>query len=145
MGLAIGGTVAYLNESTGEVENTITPGTVVGVIEENIRNNAKTSITVKNEGTVACYIRVALVANWVNEEGQICTRHEATAITPGKGWTLGADGYYYHTDPVKPGDRTANLLGEALQMTEDQDGCKLQVEVLSSAIQAAGGAVAEAW
>lgn len=145
LGLAIGGTVAYLNESTGEVENNITPGTVVGVIEETVKNNAKTSITVKNEGTVACYVRAAVVINWVNEDGDICTRHSNPGFVLGSGWEQGTDGYYYHTNPVKPGKSTSNLLGEKLVMTQEEDGCILQVEILSSAIQAAGGAMADAW
>jgi predicted ribosomally synthesized peptide with SipW-like signal peptide len=135
LGMAIGGTVAYLSDSTGDVENSLTPATVVGIIEETVRDNAKTSITVKNEGNVACYVRVALVTNWVNEDGDICTLHNDPGFTLGSGWTQGEDGYYYHTNPVKPGKSTSNLLGDKLVMTQAEDGCTMQVEILSSVIQ----------
>jgi len=145
LGLAVGGTAAYLSNSTDDVENNFSPATVVGTIQETVKNNVKTSITVRNDGNVACYIRVALVINWVNEDDDICTRHTIPTITPGTGWTLGEDGYYYHTDPVNPTESTANLLSAPLAMTQDEDLCEMQVEIVSSAIQAAGGAKADAW
>jgi len=136
LGLAIGGTVAYLSSSTDDVENEFKLATVGGNIEEDVENNVKTSITVKNTGTVACYVRVALVTNWVNAEGHICTNHSTDlGFTLGSGWTKGNDGYYYHTDPVKPTESTSNLLGTSIEMTQAADGCKMQIEVLSSVIQ----------
>ena len=137
LALAIGGTIAFLTDATADVENTFTPGQVVGTIVEKVDNNVKKSITVKNEGNIPCYVRVAMVTNWVNSEGQICTLHDAnlTVDYNTTDWELGTDGFYYHKAAVDPGDSTENLLKGNISLEEAADGCKLQVEVLSSVIQ----------
>ena len=148
LGLAIGGTVAFLIDTTDDVENTFTPAKVEISIDEDYSNNKKTSIKIENpdgDDKVPCYVRVALVTNWVIAEGenagQICTNGHSTDVTftPGDGWTKGGD------DPVPVRGKTSNLLGsDEIVLSQAQDGCKMQVEVVASAIQSTLGDTAQA-
>lgn len=152
LGLAIGGTIAYLIDQTAEVDNTFTPTKVEISIDENYNGSKKSSIKIENpDGTdkVPCYVRVALVTNWVIAEGenagQICANGHSTDVvfTIGSGWTKGDDGFYYHTDIVPVGGKTSDLLGSPIELARAEDGCKMQVEVVASAIQATDAAVAD--
>lgn len=139
----VGGTVAYLVAHTDPVVNTFTPGNVTcDVVEEfNTEKTAKTSVKVQNTGNVPAYIRVAVVANTVDEQGNI------TGMATLEGWlntakwtTKSDDGFYYYKGVVQPGDVTANLLKTGIDLTG------IQVTILASAIQSMpDDAVNEAW
>ena len=61
------------------------------------------------------------------------------------GWTEGADGCWYYTRAVAPGDSTGILIDKCTQKAE-KDGYKLNVEILASAVQSdPANAVIEAW
>ena len=78
--LSIGLTSAFLTHKTEGLTNTFTPGSVTCRVEEGFNgNNEKSSITVRNTGTVPAYIRVAVVANTVVG---ILTLMMATITTP---------------------------------------------------------------
>ena len=69
--LTIGGTVAFLMDSTESVINKFTPASSGITIEEKVKENCKTEIAVKNTGDTGAYIRVSLVANYYDENGNI--------------------------------------------------------------------------
>ena len=137
----VGGTVAYLVTHTDPVVNTFTPGEVSCQVEEKFEgNNVKTEAVVKNTGNVPAYIRVAVVANTIDAQGNI-TGMETLPV----GW-LNAEkwtevgGFYYYKGVVQPGDVTANLLNADINL----EG--IQVTILASAIQSMpDDAVKEAW
>ena len=136
----VGGTVAYLVTHTDPVVNTFTPGKVSCQVEEKFEgNNVKTEAVVKNTGNVPAYIRVAVVANTIDGEGNI------TGMATLEGWLNTAkwtevDGFYYYKDVVQPGEETANLLKTGINL----EG--IQVTILASAIQSMpDAAVEEAW
>lgn len=139
----VGGTVAYLVTHTAPVKNTFTPGNVTcDVVEEfNTEKTAKTSVKVQNTGNVPAYIRVAVVANTVDEQGNItgaATLPENWLNTTN--WTE-KDGYYYYNGVVQPDEVTP---GDLLKRGINLDG--IQVTILASAIQSAPAkAVNEAW
>ena len=142
---SVSGTIAWLTTSTKPIENTFTPATVDTEIVETFTNNVKSSITVKNNGTASAYVRVALVANWVNANGEIVA--PASVDLTGKlnsNWTKSGE-YYYYTKEVPVGEATSNLLAENQTITQPSDGpadASLQIVVLHQSIQAQGGAVA---
>ena len=76
--LSIGLTSAFLTSQQG-LTNTFTPGKVSCEVVEDVRENYKTSIKVQNisendyekANLVPAYIRVAVVANTVDENGNI--------------------------------------------------------------------------
>ena len=137
----VGGTVAYLVTHTDPVVNTFTPGEVSCQVEEKFEgNNVKTEAVVKNTGNVPAYIRVAVVANTIDAQGNITGMETLPAgwLNTAK-WTE-VDGFYYYKGVVQPGDVTDNLLNADINL----EG--IQVTILASAIQSMpDDAVKEAW
>lgn len=140
----VGGTVAYLVTHTEPVVNTFTPGEVSCQVEEEFKDNdtVKTKAVVKNTGNVPAYIRVAVVANTIDGEGNITGM--ATTL-PGnwlntENWAEGDDGFYYYKGVVQPKAVTNDLLNADINLTG------IQVTILASAIQSMpDDAVNEAW
>lgn len=138
----VGGTVAYLVTHTDPVVNTFTPGEVSCQVEEEFNDNKteKTKAVVRNTGNVPAYIRVAVVANTIDAQGNIT----GMATLPAgwlntEDWTKSGD-FYYYKGVVQPGDVTANLLKTGINL----EG--IQVTILASAIQSTPtDAVQEAW
>lgn len=139
----VGGTVAYLVAHTDPVTNTFTPGKVSCQVEEEFKDNdtVKTKAVIKNTGNVPAYIRVAVVANTVDEDGNITGMKTLLAgWLNTKSWTEGSDGFYYYKGVVQPDAVTADLLEKDIPLTG------IQVTILASAIQSMpDAAVEEAW
>ena len=57
LALAVGGTVAWLNSSSGPVTNTMIPGQVPITINEKFENGTKSDVSVTNNGNIDAYIR----------------------------------------------------------------------------------------
>ena len=137
----VGGTVAYLVTHTDPVVNTFTPGEVSCQVEEKFEgNNVKTEAVVKNTGNVPAYIRVAVVANTIDAQGNITGMATLEGWLNETDWTKSGD-FYYYKGVVQPGDVTANLL-----TVDGIDLTGIQVTILASAIQSMpDDAVNEAW
>ena len=140
--LAVGGTVAYIFTQTDPVINTFTPTEAKITVDEKTNNNQKTEIIVKNNSTgVPVYIRVALVANMIDKDGNVTGAASVPTFKLGDNWIEGSDGYYYYTQPVPVGGSTGNLLQSSMILDEN-----MQVVVLADAIQAEPTtAVTQAW
>ena len=140
---AEGSTVAYIVTKTGEVKNTFTPPDInIDISGDNIAN----------KGDIPVYVRAAVVVNWVNEtDGSILsatpvegTDYEAVYNTD-NGWAKGSDGFWYYKTALDPNVAAATLMKTVTQKTQ-KDGYKLQVQVLSSAIQTTpASAVEQSW
>ena len=139
----VGGTVAYLVTHTDPVVNTFTPGEVSCQVEEEFKDNdtVKTKAVIKNTGNVPAYIRVAVVANTIDAQGNITGMASLpTDWLNTANWTEGSDGFYYYKGVVQPGDVTENLLKNGIPLTG------IQVTILASAIQSMpDAAVEDAW
>lgn len=146
--LAVGTTFALLKASTSPVENTFTAAKSDIKIDEDVTGGQKKSIIVQNTGTAVSYVRVKLVMNWVDDNGNVSAT--PVDITPSitDNWFL-KDGIYYYKMPVAPDGKTENLLKADSPITEPADkpaGCHLEVTVLAESIQAAPSkAVEGAW
>ena len=139
--MAIGGTVAFLVTHTDQIVNTFQPTDVTcEIIEDfNADKTVKKSAVVENTGKIPAYIRVAVVANTVDAEGNITDTADVRDKLASSGWTKVGD-YYYYNGVVKPNETTGNLLAEGIDLND------IQVTILASAIQAEPtNAVAEAW
>ena len=138
----VGGTVAYLVTHTDPVVNTFTPGEVSCQVEEKFEgNNVKTEAVIKNTGNVPAYIRVAVVANTIDAQGNITGMASLPQVDwlNEANWTKSGD-FYYYKGVVQPGDVTADLLKNGIPLTG------IQVTILASAIQSMpDAAVEEAW
>ena len=151
LGVAIGGTIAWLSTKTTPVTNTFTPAEVTCEVEEKFdkTTGVKNDVNVKNTGNIDVYIRVKLVTYRTNDAGQ---HIGGTAKLPT--FKLGADWvkygkYYYYTLPVAPGEKPAANLADSMTLEksyEDADGGKQALDVMAEAIQSAPEkAVGEAW
>lgn len=146
--LAVGTTFALLKANTDPVTNTFTAAKSGTHIDEELEGSQKTSIKVQNTGTAVSYVRVKLVMNWVDDNGNVSA--EPVNITPSitDDW-FEQDGIYYYKTPVAPDGKTENLLKANSPITEPADkpaGCHLEVTVLAESIQAAPSkAVEGAW
>ena len=137
----VGGTVAYLVTHTDPVVNTFTPGEVSCQVEEEFKDNytVKTEAVVKNTGNVPAYIRVAVVANTIDAQGNITGMKTLEGWLNTAKWTKSGN-FYYYKGVVQPGAVTDNLLKTGINL----DG--IQVTILASAIQSMpDDAVNEAW
>lgn len=154
--LAVGTTVALLVAHTNAVTNTFTAAESKITIEENTDNGSKSEIYVKNEGTATSYVRVKLVMNWVDGDGNVVSGDNLPTVTlnSDNSWFRGSDGIYYYKKPVAPKDAetgkvTTNLLQEGNPIKQPEgapDGCHLEVTVLAESIQAAPSTAVEgAW
>ena len=107
-------------------------------------------VQVKNTGTISAYIRAAVVANWIDVDGNIAAsvpEGYSYDLTCSSGsWAQGKDGFFYYLLPVAPGALTeGNLLICTVTCPETPE-YTLSVEVLAEAIQSTpASAVNEAW
>ena len=143
--LAVGTTLAYLKANTSPVTNTFTAAKSDIKIDEDVTGGQKKSIIVKNTGTAVSYVRVKLVMNWVDDNGNVSA--EPVNITPSitADW-FEQDGIYYYKMPVAAKDFTTNLLKTPITQDAAPEGYHLEVTVLAESIQAAPSkAVTDSW
>lgn len=143
--LAVGTTFALLKANTEPVTNTFTAAKSGTDIVEKLDGSQKTSIAVKNTGTAVSYVRVKLVMNWVDDNGNVSA--EPVNITPSTtaDW-FEQDGIYYYKMPVAAKDFTTNLLKTPITQDAAPEGYHLEVTVLAESIQAAPSkAVTDSW
>ena len=133
LALAVGGTVAWLNTSTTPVENTMIPGNVPITINETFNGATKSEVSVTNTGNIDAYIRVAIVANAVDENGNIIAGTAPSYVVNTDYWQLlEDDGYYYYKGAVAPGETTAALFTDPVTVTGE-------LNILAESIQVLGG------
>lgn len=143
--LAVGTTFALLKASTAPVTNTFTAAKSGTDIVEKLDGSQKTSIVVKNTGTAVSYVRVKLVMNWVDDNGNVSA--EPVNITPSitDNW-FEQGGIYYYKMPVAAKGETTNLLKDPITQGTAPEGYHLEVTVLAESIQAAPStAVQQSW
>lgn len=133
--LAVGGSLAWL-VSNDDVTNSMVPGQVPIQINETVSSNVKSDVTVTNNGNIQAFIRVAIIANAVDEDGNVTTGTAPTCPVDTTNWTpLG--GYYYYNGIVEPkgtkGDTTAPLFTRPVYFAGGE------INILAESIQALGG------
>lgn len=161
LGVAVGGTVAFLSTRTDSKENTFTPSKVTCEVTETFNNNVKSNVAVKNTGDTTAFIRAAINVTWMKdaEAGTeyVAANQTVSAKIPVEGtdysikladntnWIRGADGYYYYKLPVDPQVSTGVLIEECKLQNNASvpDGYHLSVEIVASAIQSAPDSVVQ--
>ena len=132
LALAVGGTVAWLNTSTSPVENTMIPGKVPITINEKFENGTKRDVSVTNDGNIDAYIRVAIVANAVDAEGNVVAGNKPVYTINTANWQE-LDGYYYYKGAVAPNGTTEQLFKGGVDVTGGE------LNILAESIQVLGG------
>ena len=128
--LAVGGSLAWL-VSDDHVTNSMEPGKVPIQINETVSNNLKSDVTVTNTGNIQAFIRVAIIANAVDEKGNV-TVGEKPNFTVSTAWTE-IDNYYYYNGIVEPNGTTDPLFTDKVGF----DGG--EINILAETIQVLGG------
>lgn len=135
----VGATVAYIIDSTENMENAFTPSRVACEVVDETNH----TYSVENTGDTAAYIRASILVNWKNtENGNLYAKAPVFTVELGDGWEKGSDGYYYYTKSVMVDDKTDSKLTVKV-LTDKPEGHELYVEVVASAIQATSAAVDE--
>lgn len=129
--LAVGGSLAWL-VSNDDVTNSMEPGKVPITINETLNGTSKTSVTITNNGNIDAYIRVAVVANAVDENGDIIVDTAPTYTVDSSKWTQ-IGNYYYYNGVVEPKGATAPLF------TGDVSFANGEINILAESIQVLGG------
>lgn len=147
--VAVSGTIAWLADNSGPVENTFTPAEVNCQINEEWTDGGteKKNVTVENTGNVYANIRAAIVVTWQNSNGDVY----GTLPNLGTDYTLSLNtgtaanqwtesgAYYYYNSPVAPETATSVLINSCeVKADAPEAGYNLHVEVLAQAIQAEG-------
>ena len=133
-------TIAYLSHSSNPVTNEFSPSQISCEINEEVEDGFKKSVMVQNTGKTEAFIRVAVVANTVDEEGNITGPADVSEKLGSSDWHLHSDGFYYYTQPVSPNETTGELLKGSINLTG------IQVTILAEAIQSEPASAAEsAW
>lgn len=153
LALAIGGTIAWLNDRTDPVENTFDYARVTCEVTESFdaATGVKSNVNVVNTSNTYAFLRVKLVAYRTNAAGQhIGGTATIPTFTPGDGWVKNGD-YYYYTKPVSPDEQnnkpaTDLISSITLGSYDDTDGGYTALDVMAEAIQSTSvQAVKDAW
>ena len=142
---AVGGTIAFLIDTTGTVTNTFTPAKVTcDVVEQFTNNTTKDWVKIQNTGTTDAWIRATVVANWVVGEGnnaKVLSPCDITFALPTE-WIL-KDGYYYYSQPVPANEYTADLITRYTAPTGGPEGAHLEMTIVCQAVQSNLGSTAQ--
>ena len=141
---AVGGTVAWISENTDSVQNTFSPASVDVQVTESFNGSTKSDVKVSNVGNTSAYIRAAIVAYWVYEDGSVAAPWEGT-VSINSGWTKQGDYYYYNQEVPENGETTA-LFAAYTAPAAPVAGAKLKMDILAQGIQSTPqSAVSAAW
>ena len=147
--LGAAGAVAFLIDTTNPVENTFDPSKVTCEVKEpgwTDGASVKENVSVTNTSNIPAYIRVALVANYADADGNLSPVNPAYTLRWNEtDWYRAADGYYYCKAAVAPGADTPVLI-RSCSAAGVPAGYHFELQVIASAIQSAPfDAVSEAW
>lgn len=133
--LAVGGSLAWL-VSNDDVTNSMEPGNVPITINETVSNNTKSSVTVTNNGNIQAFIRVAIIANAVDKNGDIIVGPAPTYTVDSSKWKQIGD-YYYYNGIVEPNGTTDPLFTGNVGFTNGE------INILAESIQVLGGVTSD--
>ena len=103
----------------------------------------KTNVNVKNIGTANAYVRAAVIANWVDDNGVIVAPCEPV-LTLGSNWKKGSDGFYYYKNIISGGNKPAkDLFTSYTAGTSPVKEAHLEMSVIGQGIKAGTGTSAE--
>lgn len=137
----VGGTIAFLMDSDGPLNNLFNPSQVTTKVEETLSVDTKKDVYIKNTGDTDAWIRAAVVVTWQNAEGNVYGQAPVEGmnydITWGTGWKTGDDGFYYWPSPVAAETGVTGDLIETISPKGNPpaDGYYLTVEIIGSGIQ----------
>lgn len=147
-------TLAILVTKTNFIKNTFNYSNVAcEVIESEFINGKsveKSNVCVKNTGDTESYIRAAIIVTWKDPYGYVYAKApkdgvDYEIVINETNW-FEKDGFYYYSKPVKPSNKTDNLIDRCSVKGSGLEGYGLSVEILASGIQSKPSkAVKDSW
>lgn len=142
----IGGTMAYLIDTSGPVKNIFDPGKVDITVDEDFDGSVKNEVKITlSKDSVNAKIRAQVIITWQNSAGEVYPARpvEGTdySITWTKdGWSdADSTGWYTYKSTVTPGNSTGVLFTACKPLKACPDtNYKLVVDIIADAIQADG-------
>jgi hypothetical protein len=125
VGAAVGGTIAFLVDTSGPLTNQFTPSKVATKVEEDREGATKSNVCIRNTGDTKAWIRAAVIITWKNDKGEVFGQMPVTNpdcqlqncncdyhITYGteNGWSKAADEFWYYSDSVSADGVTGALI-----------------------------------
>lgn len=154
----VAGTFAWLSV-TGVLVNEFGFGSVTPSVDETIKDNVKSDVTIENTGSAPAYLRVAVDIYWQDKDGARLWEEpvagtdytiewgnvpKASASNGASSWVAASDGLYYWTSSVAPMGKTDVLIKSVSE--KKADGKNLVVDISTQAIQSTpDDAVNDAW
>jgi len=137
----VGGTLAFLLDTTAPIENTFVPSEIIIDTYEEFDGEEKSNIYVQNNGTADAYVRIKLLGYWYdNQKDAVVAKQswfDMESKTPNNGWFY-KDGYYYYYTVLTPGNTTEYLFS-SVKFSESMDNMyqysKAIIEVTAQATQ----------
>lgn len=143
------GVFASLFDTTSVVENKFEAADVSAVINGGQRSGSVKEYTVSNDGDLPVYVRVKIIVNWVDENGNpmMYPPEGAYHLSIGSGWvqtwkTSGpTEDYWYYDGVLESGAVTEPLITRV-----SAEGGDVELILLAETIQTnPAAAAAEAW
>ena len=94
-------------------------------LQGNVGKSVVKRVKIRNEGSVACYIRAALIFS---------EPIEAIEGLDTKNWVKGEDDYYYYKKPVSEGESTTELF-TGIRVAKEMEQKELEVSVYEESVQ----------
>ena len=104
------------------------------------------NVAVSNTGDISDYVRVVVIANWVDASGNIVEtidwENTGTITEPASDekWKKHTDGYYYYRSGVSPGSTTVPLFGSYTPAAAPAAGLSLDMRVIAQGVKFNDGA-----
>lgn len=151
-------TYAALKDTTAVVNNTLDPAHVTCEVVENFDGNVKSSVKVKNTGDIPALLRVKVVINWIDGDGNVVYSpggdyHYSVTLADPLNWTndggstVVTSGYWYYNGIVQPDELTTDLIATAYEnlsgAAASDPSYHLRITVMAEALQAAPGLAAQ--
>ena len=149
--VAVGGTIAFLQDFSGQVKNWFAPSQVTTRVVEELNDKVKSNVKIKNTGNTEAWIRAKVVVTWQDGDGNVyaqapiqgADKDYSIEYDLNNGWVSGDDGFYYWTTPVLSDDEapenctTGTLIKSCVPNASSTapEGYYLNVEIVGSGIQ----------
>lgn len=144
LAVGIGGTVAFLIDRSGPVENVFAPAKVTCAVSESFDGTTKDEVKIENTGDTNAFIRATVVGNWVKVNTENNTKEIIAPWTDDIEYNIGDSddkwikigNYYYYTEEVAPEGMTAVLFTRYTEPANKPAGADhLQLTIVCQAIQ----------
>ena len=104
------------------------------------------NVAVSNTGDISDYVRVVVIANWIDASGNIVEtidwKHSGTitGMASEEKWKEHTDGFYYYRSGVSPGSTTVPLFGSYTPAAAPDEGLSLDMRVIAQGVKFNDGA-----